>query len=84
MNKEEIIKEFQRHEGDTGSDEVQAALTDDKIKRLQEHLRENPKDLHSKRGLLKLVSRRRKITKHLKSESKKRYKALIKKLGLKK
>lgn len=82
--KAKIIEKYQLHEKDTGSDEVQAALFSEKIKRLLEHLKENPKDLHSKRGLLKIVSKRRKILKHLKKESQDRYKKLIKKLGLKK
>ncbi len=81
--KEKIIKKYQIHSKDTGSDEVQTALLTEKIKRLLEHLKENPKDLHSKRGLLKLVSKRRKRLKNLQAESEKRYKKLIKKLGLK-
>lgn len=82
--KKEIIEKYKVHDKDTGSDEVQAALLTERIKRLLGHLKENPKDLHSKRGLLKLVSKRRKVLKHLKAESEKRYKALVKKLGLKK
>lgn len=83
MNKKETIKEFQRHKEDTGSDEVQAAITSHRIERLQEHLRENPKDLHSKRGLLSLVARRRHIIKNLRRKSEERYHQLIKALGLK-
>ncbi len=82
--KAKIIEQYRLHDKDTGSDEVQAALLSEKIKRLLEHLKENPKDLHSKRGLLKIVSKRRKTLKHLKTESEERYKKLIKKLGLKK
>lgn len=82
--KEEIIKDFQTHAEDTGSDEVQAALASQKIDHLLEHLKENPKDLHSKRGLLQAVAKRRKILKHLKREDQGRHSTLIQKLGLKK
>lgn len=82
--KSKIIEEYKTHKKDTGSDEVQAAILTQRIKHLLSHLKKNPKDLHSKRGLLKMVSSRRKILKHLKGESEKRYRSLIKKLGLKK
>jgi len=82
--KKEIIEEYKIHETDTGSDEVQAALLTNRIKKILEHLKSNPKDIHSRRGLVKLVSRRRKVISHLKLESEKRYNELIKKLRLKK
>lgn len=82
--KEKIIEKYKIHEQDTGSNEVQAAIMTERIKRLLEHLEENPKDLHSKRGLLKLVSRRRKLLRHLKAEDEERYKKLVRRLGLKK
>ena len=82
-HKTEVIKKYQVHKKDTGSDEVQAAILSERIKRLLEHLKTNPKDIHSKRGLLKMVSKRKRVLKHLKGEGDKRYQTLIKKLGLK-
>ncbi len=82
--KEEVIKKFQTHKEDTGSDEVQTAILSERIQKVLEHLKRNPKDLHSKRGLLKMVSKRRKVLKHLKAESEERYQKLIKGLGLRK
>ncbi|ANQ53199.1 MULTISPECIES: 30S ribosomal protein S15 [Thermosipho] len=84
MNKEEIIKEFQIHEGDTGSAEVQVALLTARIKHLTEHLKKHPKDYHSRRGLMKLVGRRRKILKYLRNKNPEAYKEVIHKLGLRK
>ncbi|ACJ74779.1 30S ribosomal protein S15 [Thermosipho africanus H17ap60334] len=84
MNKEEIIKEFQIHEGDTGSTEVQIALLTARIKHLTEHLKKHPKDYHSRRGLMKLVGRRRKILKYLRNKDPESYKNVIQKLGLRK
>ncbi|ABR29940.1 30S ribosomal protein S15 [Thermosipho melanesiensis] len=84
MNKEEIIKEFQIHEGDTGSAEVQVALLTARIKHLTEHLKKHPKDYHSRRGLMKLVGRRRKILKYLRNKNPEAYKEVIQKLGLRK
>ncbi|MBO8160825.1 MAG: 30S ribosomal protein S15 [Thermosipho sp. (in: Bacteria)] len=84
MNKEEIIKEFQIHEGDTGSAEVQVALLTARIKHLTEHLKKHPKDFHSRRGLMKLVGRRRKILKYLRNKDPESYKQVIQKLGLRK
>jgi small subunit ribosomal protein S15 len=81
--KEKIIKEHKKHEQDTGSPEVQIALLTGQIKELLSHLKKHPKDLHSKRGLLKMVSKRRKLLKYLKEESTRRYNAIIKKMGLK-
>lgn len=84
QEKEQIIKKYKLHEKDTGSPEVQVALLTEEIKRLLGHLKKHPKDLHSKRGLLKMVVKRRKLLRFLKEESIRRYNALIKKLGLKK
>jgi small subunit ribosomal protein S15 len=82
--KEEIIKKYKLHDFDTGSYEVQIALLTEKIRRLVLHLKEHKKDLASKRGLLKMVARRKKLLRLLQKEDEKRYKALIKKLGIKK
>lgn len=82
--KAKIIEKYKLHKSDTGSYEVQIALLTEKIRRLVLHLKEHPKDFHSKRGLLKMVARRRKLLKNLEKESKKRYQSLIKKLGLEK
>ncbi len=82
--KEVIIKKYKVHGTDTGSPEVQIALLTEEIKSLLSHLKKHPKDLHSKRGLLQMVSKRRKLLAYLKKESPKRYKAIIKKIGLKK
>ena len=80
----EIIKKYRLHDKDTGSPEVQVTLLSEEIKRLLLHLKKNPKDLHSKRGLLKMVSQRRSLLKYLRGENEKRYKSIIKKIGLKK
>jgi small subunit ribosomal protein S15 len=81
-HKEEIIKEHQTHEGDTGSPEVQVAVLTRRISHLTEHLREHKHDYHSRRGLLKLVGRRRRLLKYLQKKDVERYRALIAKLGL--
>ncbi len=80
--KAEIIKEFQIHEGDTGSVEVQIALLTARIRHLTEHLKKHPKDYHSRRGLMKMVGRRRKLLKYLRRKKPEVYKELIEKLGL--
>ncbi len=82
--KEQIIKEFQIHEGDTGSVEVQVALLTARIRHLTEHLKKHPKDYHSRRGLMKMVGRRRKFLKYLRKKKPEVYKELIEKLGLRK
>ena len=82
--KEKIIEKFKTHEGDTGSPEIQVALLSEEIKRLLSHLKTHTKDIHSKRGLLKMVSKRKKLLSYLKKEDEKRYNNLIKKIGLKK
>ena len=82
--KEKLIKKVKVHESDTGSLEVQIGLLNEEIKKLVSHLKKHPKDQSSKRGLLKMVAKRRKLLKYLKEEDTKRYSALIKKLGAKK
>ncbi|MBU3918560.1 30S ribosomal protein S15 [Patescibacteria group bacterium] len=82
--KDKIIKEYEVHKSDTGSVEVQTAILTKEIKELLKHLKKHPKDLHSKRGLLQMVDKRRKLLKYLQSKSMRRYNGLIKKLGLKK
>jgi len=82
--KEKIIKKYEMGKSDTGSPEVQCAILTEEIKRLLSHLKKHPKDLHSKRGLLQMVAKRRKLLKYLQQKSARRYNSLIKKLGLKK
>ncbi len=82
--KEKIIKKYKLHEVDTGSSEVQIALLTEEIKKLLLHLKKHPKDFHSKRGLLKMVAKRRKLLGYLKEEDEERYKSIVKKIGLKK
>lgn len=81
--KEKVTSEVKRHEKDTGSPEYQIALFTETIKKLTAHLKKNPKDFHSRRGLLKMVSKRKRLLTYLKSTKEKSYKALIKKLNLK-
>ncbi|MCA1687097.1 MAG: 30S ribosomal protein S15 [Actinobacteria bacterium] len=80
--KEEIIREHQAHEGDTGSPEVQVSVLTRRIAHLTEHLREHKHDYHSRRGLLKMVGRRRRLLKYLQKKDVERYRALIARLGL--
>jgi len=82
--KEKIIKKYKLHETDTGSASVQIALLTEEIKRLVLHLKKHPKDFHSKRGLLKMVAKRRKFLNYLKEENPRQYNAILKKIGLKK
>jgi small subunit ribosomal protein S15 len=82
--KSKIIKKYKLHESDTGSPEVQVAVLTEEIKRLLLHLKKHPKDFHSKRGLLKMVAKRKGLLNYLKKENTKRYNNLIKKIGLKK
>ncbi len=81
--KKELIEKFGSHEGDTGSASVQIALLTERIKYLTGHFKAHPKDFHSRRGLLKLVGRRRKLLKYLKNYNFEEYKRVIKELGLK-
>ncbi|KKQ01902.1 MAG: 30S ribosomal protein S15 [Candidatus Roizmanbacteria bacterium GW2011_GWA2_36_23] len=83
-DKQKIIATFAQKKGDTGSPEVQVALLTYKITKLSGHLEENKKDNHSRRGLLKVIAKRRRILKYLQELDEKRYKHLIKELGLKK
>jgi len=84
LSKQQIIGKFATKQGDTGSPEVQIAISTQKIYNLTKHLEENPKDNHSRRGLLKIIAKRRRILFYLQDKDKKRYKELIKSLGLKK
>ena len=81
--KTNVTKKFQRHEKDSGSSEFQIALFTAKIKQLISHLKKNPKDKHSRRGLLGMVSQRKKLLKFLKTNNEKKYKKVIKDLDLK-
>lgn len=81
--KQTIIKKYKIHTDDTGSPEVQIAIFSEKIEELANHLRENKKDHHSRRGLLGMVSKRKRLLTYLKRQDEKRFKALTKKLGLK-
>ena len=82
--KAEIIAQYGRKAGDTGSPEVQIAILTARIQELTAHLQENPKDHHSRRGLLKMVGQRRGLLAYLKKTDIERYRALIEKLGLRK
>ena len=79
-----IINEYARTPGDTGSPEVQVAVLTARIQELTEHLKENPKDHHSRRGLLKMVGQRRGLLAYLKDKDIERYRSLIERLGLRK
>ncbi len=82
--KTEIIEKFAAHEKDTGSPEVQIAILTERIKRLSEHLKDHRKDDHSRRGLLKMVGKRRRLLDYLKAKDKERYQKLTKEIGLSK
>lgn len=82
--KAEIISEFGTHESDTGSPEVQVALLTARITYLTEHFQTHKKDHHSRRGLLKLVGQRRRLLNYLMKKDIERYRALIKRLGIRK
>ena len=84
MEKNEIIAKFATHEGDTGSPEVQIALLTYRINHLNEHLKVNKQDNHSRRGLLKLVGKRRGLLDYLKAKDIARYRAIVEALGLRK
>lgn len=83
-SKLQIIEEFSTHEGDTGSPEVQAALLTEQIKNLTAHLKEHPHDIHSRRGLLSMVNRRRRLLQYLLKKDGDRCQVLLGKLGLNK
>ena len=80
--KAELIRDYAREEGDTGSPEVQIALLTERITYLTEHFRTHHKDHHSRRGLLKLVGRRRRLLKYLRTNHDDRYKTILQRLGL--
>ena len=80
--KEELIKEFARKDGDTGSPEVQVAIISERITNLTDHLKTHKKDFHSRRGLLMLVGQRRRLLDYVKGKEVKRYEDIIKRLGL--
>lgn len=82
--KQEIVAKFGRTEGDTGSPEVQIAILTARINDLQGHFKANPKDHHSRRGLLKMVGQRRNLLGYLKAKDINRYRTLIEQLGLRK
>lgn len=84
VQKGKIIKKFSIHEQDTGSPEVQIAVLTERVKELSTHLKTHKKDDHSRRGLLQMVGKRRRLLDYLKRKDEERYKALIKKLGLNK
>ena len=84
MEKSEIIKTYARHEGDTGSPEVQIALLTERINHLNEHLKLNKKDHHSRRGLLLMVGQRRGLLNYLKETDIERYRTILAELNLRK
>ncbi|NMG40957.1 30S ribosomal protein S15 [Chelativorans sp. ZYF759] len=80
--KQELLKEYATKEGDTGSPEVQVAVLTERIKNLTEHFKDHKKDNHSRRGLLALVSQRRRLLDYVKGKDEGRYQTLIGKLGI--
>lgn len=83
LTKSDIIKKFAREKGDTGSPEVQIALLTNQIQKLVGHLNEHGKDVHSRRGLLSMVAKRRRLMSYLQKRDEKRFSELKKNLGLK-
>lgn len=83
-DKQKILTDYAQHEGDTGSPEVQVALLTERIKRLTEHLKNHKQDVHSRRGLLQMVNKRRRILLYLTRKDPDRYKSIVQKLGLSK
>lgn len=81
-NKDEVMREYATHDGDTGSPEVQVAVLTSRIRHLTEHMREHKHDFHSRRGLLQMVGRRRRLLKYLQKKDIERYRSLIGRLGL--
>ncbi|MCB1784029.1 MAG: 30S ribosomal protein S15 [Alphaproteobacteria bacterium] len=80
--KAEVIKEYQTEKNDTGSPEVQVAILTERINSLSEHMKAHHKDVHSRRGLLAMVAKRRKLLDYLKGKNEARYQELIKRLGI--
>ena len=83
-NKQNIIKEFAVHEGDTGSPEVQIAILSKRISELTEHLKKNPKDNHSRRGMQQMIGKRRKFLNYLQKNDIERYRSIIERCGIRK
>ena len=84
QQKTDLISHYRTHDGDTGSPEVQIALLSNRITYLTEHFKSHAKDHHSRRGLLKLVGRRRRLLDYLKKTDQERYRSIIDKLGIRK
>lgn len=84
FDKQQIIELFKTHDGDTGSPEVQIALLSERIKKVSQHLKEHQHDIHSRRGLLSMVNKRRRLLNYLMRKETDRYKAIIDKIGLSK
>ena len=82
--KKEVITQYAKGEGDTGSPEVQVAVLSERITNLTEHFKTHAKDHHSRRGLLKMVGRRRRLLDYLKKQDMERYRTIIDKLGIRK
>ena len=82
QRKQELISDYQVHETDTGSSEIQIAMLTERINRLSEHLRANKKDHSSRRGLLTLIGQRKSLLSYIQTEDKARYQALIARLGI--
>lgn len=82
--KQQLIKEYAVHEGDTGSPEVQIAILTTRINELTEHLKANPKDKHSRRGMQQMIGKRRKFLNYLIKNDIERYRAVIERLGIRK
>lgn len=82
QRKQELMSEYQVHETDTGSADLQVAMLTERINQLTEHLKKNKKDYASRRGLLKMIGRRRRLLSFIQNESRERYLELIKRLGI--
>lgn len=82
QRKQELISDYQVHETDTGSSEIQIAMLTERINRLSQHLRANQKDHSSRRGLLKLIGQRKRLLSYVQKENRERYQGLISRLGI--
>jgi len=82
VDKDKIIEEYKTHDGDTGSPEVQIALLTARVVHLTEHLRTHRKDFHTRRGLIQMTNKRRKLLNYLRKKDLERYKSIIQRLGL--
>ena len=83
-DKQKVVKKFAREKSDTGSPEIQVALLSVQIDKLADHLKDHKKDVHSRRGLLAMVAKRRRLLSYLRDRDEKRYRSLLEELGLKK